>query len=866
MKGYEEILSDNWLNKFYAHKKSENQKENLVSHAEESLKYLNVIIKNLHLEPIITTLLKSLFPEKAIDIIYRFVLNIIYYHDFGKINPKFQKEKMDNILPISKKVFLNSTHSLYGKIFFDLCFMPQLNKELGEQEISQKLKNITLKLASVLTYTIERHHSPLIDIKSKVFESSEIFPELKKLVDLFFIQKEVKHMDSLKAIDKGVQNAILKLEPNKQKAMFYLFKLVFSLLITSDYYATMQYMKGISYKDDINVLNQSLVEKLELAFYDIPSKCKTKHHFNFYLKNKSNITRIETMKIKEVSTFNDLKTKILLEADKNLKIQLKDKNNKIFYLRVPTGGGKTNTSLKLALTLLKYRPSLNRIYYVFPFINIIEQNYRVIKSTLNYPDLISPIYSTSQWIEESSTEEAEIKYALNNEFLNQSIVVMSNVTFFNSFLKASKHSNYRFHNLANSIVIIDEIQSLNDYHWGLFADILSFSSQFLNIHYIIMSATLPNITKIIDNSKFKVRSLDLLTQPHKYFDHNLFKNRVEIIYKPELNSLELVIKFLERKLETTNYHRVLLVVNTISQCYELFSILENNSMLQHYKILLLNSTILPHRRQIVIDQMKSKNKIILVSTQSIEAGVDIDCDFGIRDFALFDSIEQVAGRINRNSLAKAPAELVICKLETNGRPTADAIYSNTIRWDIMRKHYPTDKQKKKFLLNRNFQFGKDNFYEKVLKIPKKVENSGIYLTPTQDLNKLKFTRLNRINVIDQQSIQVLVNIKISRTQFSKLERKFLSKNDINSEFVEASTLRDAYHKFQSSKSTFTGKKISTKKWASILAKYMISLSNRKINNKLLSEQINQWEKFPLLLKYDIRKGINPNNLNQNDFS
>ncbi len=864
MKTLDQILKPEYHDKILAHTSSswDKNSETLIAHSQKTLKYCDCLINKLSLKENLNCILSPLVPAHQTPDFIELIRSIIYYHDLGKVNPVFQKEKMKNDLCVSTES-LNSDHSFYGKILFDHLFFDDFYSKFCESKYQI--------LFLLLSQTIDRHHTQLQDINflyKKMRNNTTIEQELNDLdtiSDLFFTgQKKIllttkKWPNAYNFKNDGYKQKDIRYifkKDEQKEALFYLYKTIYSLLITSDYYATLDFMQDVSYLDKISTINPSLAERCEKNFYQ--------YEFDGYLLNDASCyKKIQNLNLPDINDLNELRTKILLESDSNLKKSISNSpQQRVFYLKVPTGGGKTNTSMKLALTLLKSNNNIKRIFYVFPFINLIEQNREVIKDTLGLNEQeLSSVYSSSSWNIESNKTEG-FQHVIDNEFLNHPFVVMSNVNFFNAFIKSGKTSNYRLVNLANSIVIIDEIQSLNDKDWTLFNDLIMFSSKYLNIYFIIMSATLPKLATLLDGSGI----LNLINS--NYHNHGLFQNRVTITFRHDVNNLEQLQTVLNNEIHES-MNKILLVVNTIKTSLELYAKVYSDKKIQGmgFQTYLLNSTILPHKRREIIKKMKNNDKIILISTQSVEAGVDIDCDFGIRDFALFDSIEQIAGRINRNAKSyQNTAKLIVTNLKENDKQIASFIYGESHRWQTISKDYlVSSTQVQSFLEKRDL----DSYYNKVLKRIKDRDDDFIREGSSSFVRKgirhLDFEDLNTINVINQNSISLFVDTNIPVNEFSKEEKEFIKYTNRDDNTVSGEYVWGKYNEFiENFKGGHIERKIDTKKWSSVLSKFMVSLDNTSQN---LSNIIDSSKGIPLLKKeyYSDEQGIDREHLNSNSF-
>lgn len=869
IKKFSDLIKEEYKEKIFAHTSVARDPETLSDHSEKTLSYCKLLFDKLGLQVVFERILAQVTTPTAIPLFLELIECIICHHDLGKINPVFQKEKMNNNLSINA-LTLKSTHSMYGKILFDWLFFDDFFLARNGLIQNPKDKKISDCLFFLLSQAIDRHHSSLRDIDDlalKIKDDGQIKSEVNSLNEIsekLFVNWSpvtAKELVNYYTFKGGNVYNINCFSPEQQEALFYLYKMTYSLLILSDYYATMEYMEGIPYHDKIRIINQQLRDNIFINFYEI--------EFNKKLKDEKYCSYLLDRDGGRIEELNELRTKILLEADCKLRrIITENPNQRVFYLNVPTGGGKTNISLKLSTTLLDLKKEIKRIFYVFPFINIIEQNYDVIKKTLGLNEEISAVYSSSSWRIDSEGQGERLRYVLDNEFLNHPVVVMSNVNFFNTFVKADKTSNYRLINLVNSVVILDEIQSLNDKDWTLFNDLIEFGSRYLNIYFIIMSATLPRLNTLLDFEDKNV-STDLIVNSEKYSVHKTFRERVDVRYREDIVDLDGIINLLKAQLEDNNIKKILLVVNTIKDSLDLYNLLTNNGSLNNkynndYSVYLLNSTILPHRRKSIIKDMKNENgKIILVSTQSVEAGVDIDCDLGIRDFAIFDSIEQIAGRINRN-FKRSTSKLIIVNLLQDERKKAN-IYRDSYRWQTIEKQYGGNQGITKFLESRNF----NTFYNAVLRGIRDRDNDTIRESSINRVRKgirgLDFDDLNKTEIIKQDSVSLIVNVEIpvSDLELSEQELVFLQDQNINSlNDISGRTIWERYKEFMANfKRGYIDRKINTKIWSSLLSKFTVSIERYKLDAFIRPKGGITF----LCSGYDIERGLDISKLTENNF-
>jgi len=333
-------------------------------------------------------------------------------------------------------------------------------------------------------------------------------------------------------------------------------------------------------------------------------------------------------------------------------------NDKIISLNVPTGTGKTLAALSLSLKLRarlenekKIKP---RIIYALPFLSIIDQNYGVFKDVVspNNVDLKdSRLLLKHHHLADVKykTEESEFdvdKSLLLLEGWNAEIIVTTFWQLFNTLFSNRNKQLRKFNKLANSIIILDEVQAVPHQYWQLIHDSLKLLCEKFNSYVIFMTATQP---LIFDEAKGEIK--EIAQRKEEYFRG---LNRIELIPRIERAlTLDEFKALLNEDLIQKNEKDFLIVLNTIGSAQMVYKFIQDLK-LENTKEVFLSTNVIPKVRLERINEIrKSKDsqkvRKVIVSTQLIEAGVDIDADIVYRDFAPLDSINQVAGRCNRNS-------------------------------------------------------------------------------------------------------------------------------------------------------------------------------------------------------------------------
>jgi len=481
-------------------------------------------------------------------------------------------------------------------------------------------------------------------------------------------------------------------------------------------------------------------------------------------KTTSNFKDFDELQDKSNDNLNHLRNKLFIEVRTNLRKNL-EKN--LFYIEAPTGAGKTNLSLMSVIEIVENNTSITKVFYVFPFTTLITQTYTSIKKTLELNNAqIVQLHSKAKYNQKDKNgkSEAELdgiygddkKNFLDNQFMNYPLTLLSHVKFFDILTGISKDDNYIFHRLANSIVIIDEIQTYSPDFWSQIVYLLDMYAKNFNIKFIVMSATLPKIGKIID-SQFTF----LVSKENKkqYFQNPNFGKRVEIdtkvisVNKPsEIYHKLKDESVIYQNLETTKSKKVKTIIEFITKkgADEFYKFAkEENEIFD--EIFILSGTILEPRRKEIIEFIKNTHdkNILLVTTQVVEAGVDIDMDIGFKEKSLVDSDEQLAGRINRNS-SKEGNKLFLFSI---GKGNENFVYKTDKRKSIS-AIYQEDGKDKNILETKDF----DKFYSQILdKIIENntknfMENLKSYIG---DLKNLQFKKTH-IALIDMQSVSVFV--------------------------------------------------------------------------------------------------------------
>ena len=307
----------------------------------------------------------------------------------------------------------------------------------------------------------------------------------------------------------------------------------------------------------------------------------------------------------------------------------------IFTLTVPTGGGKTLSSLAFALRHA-ITHGQRRIIYVIPFTSIIEQNASVFTELLATlgPNIVLEHHSN---LSPENEEKESTRSRLATENWDSPIIVTTAVQFYESCFANKTSRSRKLHNIANSVLILDEAQTLPVQYLAPCLRTLEQFSKNYHVTTVLCTATQPAI------EKSTLLPIGLETPTEIISDTEaLFRNldRVQITYRNSLNDQTIAS-------EVATASQVLCIVNTRKHARALFQLLPQDEGNIHLSTLMFPA----HRLRKLKDarqRLTAGLPVRLISTQLIEAGVDIDFPIVYRSMAGLDSIAQAAGRCNRN--------------------------------------------------------------------------------------------------------------------------------------------------------------------------------------------------------------------------
>ncbi len=600
----------------------------------------------VHIHGVLNKALAQLYSkvnfEIPIEKLRTLLETIVKFHDLGKYTSYFQNYLLQQ-QPINQKL---KQHARFGSF-----------------AAYQLLNAKEAKLSIITLYLIFLHHSKLIDLDElpgKIdFDAGKVFEEqLKDLkTKISEIEKElsIQNLDALlqfpnkKEVRKSIRYWVVK-SPNIKD--YFLINYLFSLLIEAD---------------KLDASDTEMYKRIALSGDLVDVRFGLPHSDLLGLTDLAGLTNNELRNYCRAQVVNHIQNKEIL-------------NQHLFTLTAPTGIGKTMTALDFALKLKsKIRKEEGfeaQIIYVLPFINIIEQALNEYQRTLVSEARILGHYQFADvfGLLDDSDQEHYNQKLMKLDTWQGDVVITSFVQFFETLIGNRNKLLKKFNHYAGSIIILDEVQTLRLDHLPLIGATLFYLAKFLNSRIILMTATKPNVFKLAEQEILsyegeRVNPLELLTNHEDIF--SLF-NRTAIYplldllqFEKEERSTEFIDKVFNAKWNTDK--SCIIVCNSVKRSIDVFDKVSKYIKQHRFKnsIFYLSTNIIPAHRfdriQQIRESLTNGEAPILVATQVVEAGVDLDFDMGFRDLGPIDSIIQVAGRINRNNnpqLRNAPLYIV----------------------------------------------------------------------------------------------------------------------------------------------------------------------------------------------------------------
>ena len=581
----------------------------------------------------------SLDTEKAFGIskenFRSLITSIALSHDIGKATKLFQKKLKNPKIRVS--------HSPISSVYAYVLAKNSL------RSVSEEFRTF---LSFCAFAVVRRHHGflirPMDEIADTVYNKENLVkftnyiqPEFVKWFEentKVSISRHTteKALEELENVDEKVHDF---LDSKKDLSSYFILNILYSLLIDADRIDAATYGKN---KISRTPINHKAVEEYVRTAFGFPSN---------YVEKMRNTVRID------------------VESNENIKVE-----NHVYTITLPTGGGKTLTSFSAAFRLKeiieKRRKNPVRIIYTLPFTSLIDQNSDVIKKLLknSHEKITSDIFLVQHHLapnDYTTKENESLSPDISSLFIsswNSEIIATTFVSLFNGIITNRRSEVRKLHNVIGSILILDEIQNIPHEYWPVLNEVFEFMAKKLDTYFIFVTATQP---KIIRNA------VELVPNPSKWFEKI---NRVELI--PKMEEITEFEKLFDNTMkELDNGKRVMVVFNTIYTAQTFFKMFDKTKIKKKF----LSSGIIPVQRKKTFEELKDPNNVsLLVSTQVVEAGMELDFDCVYRDIAPLDSIVQSCGRCNRNFKKNVGKVYVFNLKDENGKSYSNLVYDKVL--------------------------------------------------------------------------------------------------------------------------------------------------------------------------------------------
>ncbi|MDI1495088.1 MAG: CRISPR-associated helicase Cas3 family protein [Cenarchaeum symbiont of Oopsacas minuta] len=573
----------------------------------------------------------------------------MYYAHTGIPNDKQTWQKLsEHLNNVANDASIYAEKFGYGKIAYVIGILHDIGKYSDSFQrkldgVSQRVDHSTAgaQLANekypplnfIISHCIAGHHGGLLDTFNSEGGSGLCDRLSKKIDDYSSYRDELSLPDN----DLCPNNfAPMLVDPPFSFRIGVLIRMLYSCLIDADWEDASKYNDKITNNKENNI---DVSYRLDL--HTIKTKLFT------YIKKIESDARLNEQRENNIKIL-DLRAKIL----QSCKHAAKERQG-VFTLTVPTGGGKTLSSLAFALEhALKH--NMDRIIYVVPFTSVTEQIAEVFRKAIG-DDSILEHHSAFDNSNMSDIGLNKLKIAWDK--WNYPIVVTTTVQFFESLFSNKPRKCRKLHNIANSVIILDEAQSIPLEVLRPCVAMLDTLSKYFNTTIVLCTATQPTLNKSDGFEGGFDDVYEIASNPSKMA---IDMQRTRIINLGTITDNDLAGRLVGRKEffdydkdnmkhVLNNHKQVLCIVNTRKHAKDLYEHIDADHNTYH-----LSALMCPKHRSTKLKEikcaLKSNKKCIVISTSLIEAGVDVDFGAVYREINGLESIAQAAGRCNREGL------------------------------------------------------------------------------------------------------------------------------------------------------------------------------------------------------------------------
>lgn len=682
------------------------------------------------------------------------------FHDLGKLNKNFQDKLQGQKVGYSSHAYLSAVAWIY--------FWRE-NKEL----VKELIGNDSLEVFAVAAM-VARHHGDLPDFTEIIFNNlpGSALKEFLKTSPYLPISDFLQHLLKHKSFSMPEQEAeidrILKLSLTKkhlasnQLRFFLDTQFSFACLIEAD-------------KRDAgenNTFNREILG-------------------SYFKENLSTKLGEKLSKLNKQSSLDLLRTQMREDVVNNIRLRL-GKGERIFTLSAPTGAGKTMMLLSLAAEIYSHSNSELGIIYALPFLSITEQVESICRSIYyDNKDAIQRIdsKSTNERIEQLQKDldsaPEKIGKLLQESFseatFDYPFIITTFVQLFETMVSNRNATLLKLPNFSHTIFLIDEIQALPPRLYIFFTALLQEFCHKFNSYAVISTATMPYLEipskDLPDNENPKLlfknyrKPEELLLNKDYYKKSEFNRYRIELLENKSLQIEDLAQHILK------NEQSCLVILNTIDDTKQLYNLLanylESNNFQEEYQLLNTHFTIKDRRNKLALckQRLLEQKRIVLISTQLIEAGVDIDFPVLYRDLCPLPNLIQSAGRCNRNGLLPRGTVFLFQLIRDNGLTSSSLIYRDEAKdfLDFCKKNIINNTMETDLLeiQKRFFEYVQMNLK---IGLHKQSSSKNGEIDMIKCINSASFEELGRFQLIDEKYAGVEHRYYITQLEDNEFEK------------------------------------------------------------------------------------------------
>jgi CRISPR-associated endonuclease/helicase Cas3 len=715
------------------------------------------------------------------------------FHDLGKVNRNFQRKLK------GEKDVGYSSHAYLSALAW-LCFF-ETNKSLAKEILDS---DATLHYS--VAVMIARHHGNLPNMDEGFLNSDEC-ERLKSFIREVatenipissFLQTFYPHNDFPIKVEDRILTHFLDDFPLKfktetlpkiaDKLTFFLnTQFGFACLIESD-------------KRDASDNTVFKSKDLSKAF---------QANFSANLTDKLNGMTDESGKelSEKKKRLDAMRSQMREEALVNLRKFLTEyKEERVFTLPAPTGAGKTLMLLSLANEILKSRPDLS-VIYALPFLAITEQTEKICLDILKDDEKVLRVDSKAENKEiahlqrtlDDNPSDTNVKKLLQQLFSNETFdhpfIITTFVQVFETLVSNRNATLLRLPNFSKTIFLLDEIQALPPSLYTFFVAYLDEFCRRFDSYAIVSTATMPHL-KLPDEKHYT----DDRKKPSKVFLRYKEPKKIlneKFYHFDEFNRYKIIPKFAIESIDDLAYEireqdkSCLIVMNTIKDTKNLYQELNgySDSPIEESEYILLSTHFTLEDRQRKLKLCKERldrgEKVVLISTQLIEAGVDIDFPIVYRDLCPLPNLIQTAGRCNRNYKLDFGEVYFFEIKDTNGKSSAKKIYGRNFDWFLTFTRNAISSEKyEKDMLSIQEDFARTQISD-ALPFGAYAFGSDKETNLVECINQIRFEDFAKVKLIDSDyGVQLRIYVNRFDGEFDKLQDLFATGKDIPSRDFE----------------------------------------------------------------------------------